>query len=220
MAKVDVVDWENKKVGQVDLSSEIFEQPVKKSVLHSVIRWQLASRRRGTHKAKTRGEVSGGGKKPFKQKGTGSARQGSSRSPVLVGGGTVFPPKPRDYSYVLPKKLKQEGLKSALSHLFASGHLVVLNEMTSTEGRTKELAGRLNKLGLKKTVLISGKEDKLMSRAARNMPKVRYYTVAGLNVYDLLKYDSAVLAKDSLSEIAVRCGLDHAKASKAKGGGQ
>ncbi len=205
MAKVDVVDWENKKVGQVELTAEIFEQPVKKAILHSLVRWQLASRRRGTHKTKSRGEVRGGGKKPFKQKGTGSARQGSTRSPVLVGGGTVFGPKPRDYSYSLPKKLKREGLKSALSYLFANGRLIVLDEMTSTEGRTKELAGRLNKLGVSKAVLIDGKDDKMMSRAARNMPKVRYYSTAGLNVYDLLKFDSAILAKDSLKQIEARC---------------
>ena len=205
MAKVDVVDWDNNKVGQIELAADVFEQPVKKAILHSLVKWQLANRRSGTHKAKTRGEVRGGGKKPFKQKGTGSARQGSTRSPVLVGGGVVFPPKPRDYSYTLPKKLKREGLKSALSYLFASGRLIILNEMTSTDGRTKELAGRINKLGLSKTVLIDGKEDKLMSRAARNMAKVRYYSAAGLNVYDLLRFDSAILAKDALKQIEARC---------------
>ncbi len=117
MAKVDVLDWDKKKVGSAELPADVFEQPVKKAVLHSLVKWQLASRRRGTHKAKSKGEVRGGGKKPFKQKGTGSARQGSSRSPLMPGGGVVFPPKPRNYEYSIPKKMKQLGFRSALSHL-------------------------------------------------------------------------------------------------------
>lgn len=207
MAKVDVLDWDKKKVGQIELDAEIFEQPVKKSVLHSLVKWQLASRRSGTHKAKNKSEVRGGGKKPFKQKGTGSARQGSSRSPLNAGGGVVFPPTPRDYSYTVPKKMKQLGLKSALSYLYGNGRLFVLNDMTSTEGKTKELATRLKNFGLTKAVLIGDKIDANMARASRNMSKFRYYSTEGLNVYDLLKYDVAIIAKDSLAAIAERCGI-------------
>lgn len=207
MAKVDVLDWDKKKVGQVDLDPEVFEQKVNKAVLHSITKWQLASRRRGTHQAKSKGMVSGGGKKPFKQKGTGSARQGSSRSPLLVGGGVVFPPKPRDYQYTVPKKMKQEGFKSALSLLLGSGRIVVLNSLALNEGKTKEIAAGLKNLGLEKAVLIDGSENKLTARAARNLAKYRYYSVEGMNVYDLLKYNAAVLSKDSLEKIAARCGV-------------
>src|SRR5476649_827527 len=116
MAKVSVYSWDKKEAGEVDLPKDIFEQPLRKDVLHAVVRWQLACRRSGTHATKTKGMVRGGGKKPFKQKGTGNARQGSSRSPLMPGGGTAFGPQPRDYSYVLPREVKKAGLKAALSY--------------------------------------------------------------------------------------------------------
>ncbi|OFZ11235.1 MAG: 50S ribosomal protein L4 [Bdellovibrionales bacterium RBG_16_40_8] len=206
MAKVDIIDWDKKKVGQVELDPNIFEQPVKKAVIHSLVKWQLASRRRGTHKAKNKSEVSGGGKKPFKQKGTGSARQGSSRSPLNVGGGVVFPPTPRDYSYTIPKKMKQVGLRSVLSHLFGSGRIIILDDMKSADGKTKELVGYLKNIGFEKAVLIDGKSDLKMTRATRNLKDYRYYSTDGLNVYDLLKYNAAIISKDSLDGIAKRCG--------------
>ena len=131
MATVDVLSWDKKKVGSVDLDPAVFAIPVKKEILQTVVRWQLACRRRGTHKAKTRGEVSGGGKKPFKQKGTGNARQGSIRSPLMPGGGITFGPIPRDYSYTLPKKMKRLGLRTALSFLQKEGRLLVVDRMDS-----------------------------------------------------------------------------------------
>ncbi len=216
MANVDVLDWDKKKVGSVDLNPEVFEQPVKKAVLHAVVKWQLASRRRGTHKAKNKSEVSGGGKKPFKQKGTGSARQGSSRSPLMAGGGVVFPPTPRDYQYTMPKKQKQVGLKSALSYLFGAGKLIVVDAMKSEAGKTKALSKSLQTLGAKKAVLIDGTEDSTFKRAARNLPLHRYYGVEGLNVYDLLKYDMAIISKNSLEGINARCGVGVEVAPKAK----
>ncbi|MEQ1664013.1 MAG: 50S ribosomal protein L4 [Bdellovibrionales bacterium] len=206
MAKVDVVDWNMKKVGQVELDAAVFEQPVKKAILHMMVKWQLASRRAGTHKAKNKSEVSGGGKKPFKQKGTGSARQGSIRSPLMPGGGVAFPPTPRDYSYSIPKKIKQQGLKSALSHLYKSGKLFIIDEMTSTDGKSKELSQRLLKFGLPKAVLIDQSADLKMSRASKNLEKYRYYSVDGLNVYDLLRFDAAIISKSSLEKISARCG--------------
>jgi len=207
MAKVDVLDWDKKKVGSIDLVAEIYEQPVRKDVLHSLVKWQLASRRSGTHKAKNKSEVRGGGKKPFKQKGTGSARQGSTRSPLNPGGGVAFGPKPRNYSYSIPRKIKQLGMKSVLSYLLSNGRLFVLNDLTSTAGKTKELSDRMKSFGLAKAVLVDGELNKQMAQASRNLAKFRYYSAEGLNVYDLLKYDAAILAKSSLDKIAARCGL-------------
>jgi large subunit ribosomal protein L4 len=205
MATVDVIGWDKKKVGSVDLDASVFDIVVKKEILHTVVRWQLACRRRGTHKAKTRGEVSGGGKKPFKQKGTGNARQGSIRSPLMPGGGIAFGPEPRDYSYVLPKKVKRLGLRTALSFLKKEGRLLVIDSMKS-EGKTKDLAKRLGTLGVEKAVLIDGTTDQSFARASRNLAKFRYYGVEGLNVYDLLKYNTAIITKDSIAKIIERCG--------------
>lgn len=206
MATVDVVDWNNKKVGSVDLDPAVFEAPVRDDIMHQMVRWQRASARAGTHKVKTRGEVSGGGKKPFKQKGTGNARQGSSRSPLMESGAVIFGPTPRDYSFSIPKKVKKLGLKSALSYLVSESKLVVVDDMKSPEGKTKELAARLKTLGAEKAVLIDAEMDKSFERASQNIKKVRYYSVAGLNVYDLLKYDKAVVTKSSLEGIVARCG--------------
>ena len=206
MATVHVVDWKNKKVGSVDLDPAVFEAPVRDDILHQMVRWQRASARAGTHKVKTRGEVSGGGKKPFKQKGTGNARQGSSRSPLMESGAVIFGPTPRDYSFKIPKKVKKMGLRSALSYLVAESKLVVVEDMKSADGKTKELAGRLKSLGAEKAVLIDAQSDKLFERASQNINKVRYYSIDGLNVFDLLKYDKAVITKDSIEGIVKRCG--------------
>ena len=132
MATLDVLNWKNKKVDSVDLSPEVFEKPVSVELMQTVVRWQLACRRQGTHMTKTKGLVSGGGIKPYKQKGTGNARRGSTRSPLIRGGGTIFGPVPRDYSYSLPKKLRASGLKSALSYLFAEGKVKVLDSFDCT----------------------------------------------------------------------------------------
>ncbi|HEX4925687.1 MAG TPA: 50S ribosomal protein L4 [Bdellovibrionales bacterium] len=205
MAKVAVLNWDKKKVGDVDLPAEIFEQPVRKDILHAVVRWQLASRRQGTHQTKTKGLVRGGGKKPFKQKGTGQARQGSSRSPLMPGGGTAFGPQPRDYSYTLPRQTRKAGLRTALSYLLKEGRLVVVEDMASKEGKTKELASRLKGLGVAKSVLVDSAEDKVFKRAARNLASYRYLAADGLNVFDLLKYDHAVVTRASVEKIAERC---------------
>jgi large subunit ribosomal protein L4 len=207
MATVSVLNWDKKKVGEVELLAAIFEQPVRKDLLHTVVRWQLAGRRQGTSMTKTKGLVSGGGKKPFKQKGTGNARQGSTRSPLMPGGGTMFGPLPRDYSYTLPKKMKQAGLKHALAYLHSTGKFFVVEDMKS-EGKTGELLKRLKKFGLEKAVLIDQASDKKFDLASRNLPKFRYYSVDGLNVFDLLKYDAAVVTKASLERILTRCGVE------------
>jgi large subunit ribosomal protein L4 len=206
MATVDVLGWDKKKVGSLDLEASVFDVPVKEEILQMVVRWQLACRRQGTHKALTRGEVSGGGKKPFKQKGTGNARQGSNRSPLMPGGGITFGPVPRDYSYVLPKKVRRLGLRTALSKLKSEGRLFVVDAMASTDGKTKEIAERLKKFGLTKGVLIDATRNDNFERATRNLSKFRYYGVEGLNVYDLLKYDHLILTKESVDKIVERCG--------------
>ena len=198
MAKVDVLNWKKEKVGSVELEAATFEIEVKPAVLHSVVKWQLDSRRQGTAATKTKGLVSGGGKKPFKQKGTGNARQGSTRSPLMPGGGTTFGPEPRDYSFVMPKKVRRLGLKMALSHLFAEGKLFVIDNLKS-DGKTNDLGKKLQAFGLKKAVLVDLKTEEKMKRASRNLAKYKYYGVEGLNVYDLLKYDAAVITQESVS---------------------
>ena len=207
MATVNVLNWKKEKVGQVDLASAVFEAEVKLDVLHSVVRWQLACRRQGTHMTKTKGLVSGGGKKPFKQKGTGNARQGSTRSPLMPGGGTMFGPVPRSYAYVLPKKMRKVGLSMALSHLFKEGKLFVVDSMTS-EGKTAELNKRLKAFGITKAVLVDAVADEKLVAAARNLQNFKYFPVAGLNVFDLLKFDAAVITKNSINKIIERCSLE------------
>ena len=209
MATVNVLNWKKEKVGSVDLAADVFETPVKKDILHTVVNWQLASRRQGTHMTKTKGLVSGGGKKPFKQKGTGGARQGSSRSPLMPGGGTMFGPQPRSYAYVLPKKVRRLGLSMALSYLQSEGKLFVVDSMQS-EGKTNELNKRLAAFGLKKAVLVDAQANENFGRASKNLESFKYFPVEGLNVYDLLKYDAAVITKDSVAKIVDRCTLENA----------
>ena len=206
MASVDVLDWEKNKVGRVELPSLVFEQEVRKDLLHTMVRWQLACRRQGSHQAKTRSMVRGSSAKPFKQKGTGNARQGNKRSPLLRGGAVIFGPQPRDYSYSLPKKLKKKALKSALSYLYQEGRLQVVEEMKSSGGKTRELAQMLSSFGLQKAILIDRDRDEMFFRAARNLPQFKYNTVEGLNVYELLKYDRVVFTKDSIEKVVQRCG--------------
>ncbi|MBX3039286.1 MAG: 50S ribosomal protein L4 [Bdellovibrionaceae bacterium] len=210
MATANVLNWKKEKVGTVELSPEVFEREVKKEVLHEVVKWQLASRRQGTHMTKTKGLVSGGGKKPFKQKGTGNARQGSTRSPLMPGGGTTFGPLPRSYAYVLPKKVRRIGLSMALSHLVKEGRLFVVDAMESKAGKTGELNKALKGLGLKKAVLVDAQNNETFKRASRNLESYKYFPVEGLNVFDLLKYDAAVITKDSVAKIVDRCSLEKA----------
>ncbi len=204
MATVNVLNWKKEKVGQISLPSEVFEAEVKPEVLHEVVKWQAASKRQGTHSTKTKGLVSGGGKKPFKQKGTGNARQGSTRSPLMPGGGTTFGPLPRSYAYVLPKKVRRLGLRMALSHLNKEGKVYVVESMKS-EGKTNELSKRLKTFGLSKAVLIDAGSNDLFSRAAKNLQGFKYAPVEGVNVFDLLKYDAAILTKESVEKMAARC---------------
>jgi large subunit ribosomal protein L4 len=207
MATVDVLNWKKQKVGTLELAPEIFEIEVKKSVLHEVVRWQLASRRQGTAMVKGRSLVSGGGKKPFKQKGTGNARQGSTRSPLMPGGAKLFGPVPRDYSYALPKKVKKLGIKMALSQLVKEGKLLIVESMKS-EGKTKEMSARLKGLGLAKASLVDAQLDEKFLRATQNLPKFKYSGIEGMNVFDLLKYDTLVLTPECVMKISERVKVD------------
>jgi large subunit ribosomal protein L4 len=205
MASANVLDWKKSKVGSVELPAEVFELPWRVDLAQALVRWQLASRRAGTHNTKRRGDVSGGGKKPYKQKGTGNARRGSQRSPLIRGGAVVFGPSPRDYSYELPKKFKRKGVATVLSKLLKDGNLFVVGDMKSTEGKAKELSERLKKFGVEKAVLIDSKKDTNFSRAARNLKNYRYYAAAGLNVYDMMRYGNVVLTKESIADVVSRC---------------
>lgn len=203
MSMVPVYNWEKKKVGEVELPATVFEQPIRNDIMHEVVVWQLACRRQGTASTKTRAFVRGGGKKPFKQKGTGNARQGTSRSPLMPGGAILFGPQPRDYSYTLPKKVKRAGLRSALSYLVKEGRFFVVEDVKSS-GKSKDMAKNLKGFGMKSCVVVDSQEDALAKRASGNLADFRYLAVDGLNVYDLLTYDGAIVTKAGLTEIVRR----------------
>ncbi len=207
MAKVDVLDWTKKKTGDVEVPDKMVNEELRKDVLHSLVRWQLAARRSGTHNTKNRGAISYSSAKPYKQKGTGNARQGNKASMLLRGGAVAHGPHPRDYSFSMNKKVKQLGLRSAISYLNKEGRMFVVDEMTSKEGKTNELAKRIEKFGLTKVLMIDENSDAKFARASRNLAKARYNTVEGLNVYDLLKYDAVIFSKASLEKVAEKCGV-------------
>jgi large subunit ribosomal protein L4 len=199
MASVAMVDMSNKKVKDVELPA-VFGVEVKSHLLHSAVVNQLANRRAGTAATKTKGLVSGGGKKPFKQKGTGRARAGSSRSPLWRHGGTVFGPQPRDYSYSMPKKEKRAALVAALSSKVSEQRMILLDKLELAGPRTKQMAELLKALGVVESalVLITG-ENKNVSLATRNMPSIKVLRMENINVYDLLKYRYLITTQDALT---------------------
>lgn len=202
----DVLNWKKDKVGELNLDPAVFGREVSKELLHEVVRWQLASRRQGTHMTKTKGLVSGGGKKPFKQKGTGGARQGSNRSILMPGGGTAFGPQPRSYAYALPKKVRKAGLAVALSYLVREGRFLILDQIDST-GKTKDMSGKLAGLGFQKAFVVDDTLQESVQRASKNLKNFKYTSVAGLNVFDLLKYDAVVVNQKAIEKIAERCNI-------------
>lgn len=204
MPIVDVYNINKEKVGEVDLKDDIFGVEVKPYLLHEVVVWQRACRRKGTASTKTRGEVSGGGRKPWRQKGTGRARAGSTRSPLWRGGGTVFGPKPRSYAYTLPKKVRRAALKMALSSKLANGQLVVLEDYPFDAPKTKEFVQVMKNFNLEKTLFITLESHKTLELSARNVPYVQVMPSAGLNVYDILRYDHLVLLSPAVAAIEAR----------------
>jgi len=200
-----IVDTKNKKVGSLEVSEDVFGVDVNEHILHEVVVMQLANKRRGTSSTKIRDEVRGGGKKPWKQKGTGRARAGSSRSPIWRGGGVTFGPKPRDYSYKVPKKVRKIALKSALSYKVKNNDIVVLDKFESEFSKTKEVALLLKDLKiLNKALFLIEQENKNLQLAARNLPNARVLNLAGLNVYDLLYSSKLILTQSTISKIEER----------------
>ena len=202
MPKIDVKDWNNKKLGSVDLSEEIFAYPYKEHLIHEAVRNYLASLRQGTHKVKNRSEVSGSGKKPFRQKGTGRARQGGNRPPIHRHGGTVFGPTPRDYSYKMNTKEKKNALKSALSQRVKEGKLVLLNDLAIDEAKTKALAEKFVGIGVEgKALLVDSFENANLALASRNNPKLTLVDALHVTVYDVVNARFVVLSQDALQRL-------------------
>ncbi len=202
--QIDIVNIEGKKVGTIELADAVFGTEVKEHLLWEVVKAQRAARRAGTHSTKTRANVRGGGKKPYKQKGTGNARQGSTRAPNFVGGGKVFGPHPRDYSFTVPKKVRRAALASALSLRAQEKKLVVLDNLSFDLPKTKRLVDILKALGIPSAVLVDGKENVQLSKSARNLPSSKYLPPEGLNVYDILDHAGLIITAGAVKAIEAR----------------
>jgi large subunit ribosomal protein L4 len=199
--KIEVKNTQGKGVGSVDLDDAVFGADVNEHLLWEAVKWQLAKRRAGTASTKRMGEIRGSTKKIWKQKGTGQARHGSRKAPIFVGGGSTFGPKPRDYSYDLPRKIKKAALRSALS-LRASEQKIVVLDNFSTDGKTKSVAGALKALGAgAKALIVDAKSNEQLVRGARNLPKSQWLAPEGLNVYDILRHDVLVLTQAALQQV-------------------
>ena len=202
MPQTDIINNENKSIGKADLPEDIFGVEVRKGLLHEVVRNHLANKRQGTASTKTKGLVRGGGRKPYKQKGTGRARAGSIRSPLWRGGGIVFGPQPRDYSYKLPKKVKWTALSSALTAKFADGEIIIIDSISINEPKTRAVKGLLDSLGLKKNVLIIVPEkNEALELGVRNIPAVHVARVKELNVYSILSHEKLLISKDAIERM-------------------
>ena len=201
MAKVSVYNMEGKEVGTIELNDAVFGVEVNEHLVHMAVVNQLANNRQGTQKAKTRSEVSGGGRKPWRQKGTGHARQGSTRSPQWTGGGVVFAPVPRDYSFKINKKEKRAALKSALTSRVLDNKLIVVDELKFDEIKTKKFQAVMDNLKVKKALVVIADNDEKITMSARNIPTVKTALVNSINVYDILKGDTLVLTKDAVAKI-------------------
>jgi large subunit ribosomal protein L4 len=202
MPKLDVLNVSGEKIGDIDLNPGIFGIEVNEHVLHDVVKNYLANQRQGTQSAKTRAEVRGGGKKPFRQKGTGRARQGTTRAPHYVGGGVAFAPKPRDYSYKLPKRVKRLALFSALSAKVAAGEVIVLDELAMDAPKTKDMVKILSNIKAeRKSLIVLPQVDENVLRSSNNIPGVETTFVGQLNVYDILNHTNFVITKQALETI-------------------
>jgi large subunit ribosomal protein L4 len=203
--KCPVTTLDNKKAGEIELDDSVFGLPARKDILARVVNWQLAKRRAGTHKVKTRGEVSGSTRKLFRQKGTGNARMGSARTTQRRGGGTVFGPVVRDHGFDLTKKVRKLGLKTALSAKAAEGKLIVVDMAAMKQPKTSELAKQFAALGWSSVLIIDGAQvDDGFARAARNLPLVDVLPQQGANVYDILRRDTLVLTKGAVEALEAR----------------
>lgn len=202
MPKVALYDINGGQVGDIELNEAIFGVEVNTHVMYEAVKNYLANQRQGTQSTKTRAEVRGGGRKPWRQKGTGRARQGSIRSPQWKGGGVVFAPKPRDYSYSIPKKIKRLALKSALTSKVADNEIIVLDSLTLQQAKTKEMVKVLSNLKAnKKSLIVIPERDENVIRAASNIPGVKTAYVNTINVYDILNCDSFIITKEAVNKV-------------------
>jgi large subunit ribosomal protein L4 len=206
MPVVDLYNSSKEKVGTVALDDTVFASEVKEHLFHMVVRYQLAARRQGTHMAKRRAQVAGGGRKPWKQKGTGRARQGSTRAPHWRGGGSVFGPLPRSHAFKLNKKVRRAALRSALSRRLGEAALVVLDGVALPEVKTRHFAQFMKAFAFESLLVVVATEDTNLSRAARNIPGVTVLPVAGLNVYDVLRHRNIALTAPAIEPIVKRLG--------------
>ncbi|TNE37046.1 MAG: 50S ribosomal protein L4 [Alphaproteobacteria bacterium] len=203
--KVNVINLDNKKAGDIELADEVFGLAPRADLLQRMVRYQLAARRAGTHKTKGVSEVSGTGQKPFKQKGTGRARQGQKRAPHQRGGAVVHGPVVRDHAHSLPKKVRKLALKTALSAKQAEGKLIIVDELKTKDVKTKVIAGKFKALGWDSTLIVDGAElDRNFALSARNLPRVDMLTSNGANVYDILRRDVLVLTKSAVESLEAR----------------
>ncbi|MBP1685768.1 MAG: ribosomal protein L4/L1e [Deltaproteobacteria bacterium] len=203
---VPVISQQNSVVGEMALPPAVFSQPVRRHLLYEVVRMQQANRRSGTSASKTRAMVSGGGKKPWRQKGTGRARAGSSRSPLWRGGAVIFGPQPRDYSYRLPASARKAALCSALADKVREGKLIVVDQIALEAPKTKVLVKVLSGLQVENAVIMTQGRDDSLERAARNLPLIKVLRTEGANVYDLLRYDRLILTQDAVRALTERLG--------------
>ena len=201
MPKVDLLNMEGKKVGDIELADEVFAVEVNESVMHDVVVNYLANQRQGTASTKTRSEVRGGGKKPWKQKGTGRARQGSIRAPQWIKGGIALGPKPRSFKYTLNKKVRRLALRSALTTKVQESKLVVLDSLKFDEIKTKNMAKVLENINVSKALVVIADKDINVQASARNIPNIKASLVNTINTYDVLKYDTLVLTQDAVKKI-------------------
>ena len=201
MANVSVYNMEGKEVGTIELNDAVFGVEINEHLVHMAVVQQLANNRQGTQKAKTRSEVSGGGRKPWRQKGTGHARQGSTRAPQWTGGGIVFAPVPRDYSFKMNKKEKRAALKSALTSKVQDSKLIVVDELKFDEIKTKNFANVMSNLNVNKGLVVLAENDANVVKSAKNIPTVDTTLVNTINVYDVMKANTVVLTKDAVAKI-------------------
>ena len=202
MPTVPVYNISGEKVSEIELKDSIFGIDINVHVMHEVVKNQLANRRQGTQSTRTRAEVRGGGRKPWRQKGTGRARHGTSRSPIWVGGGVVFAPKPRDFSYKLPKKVRRLAMKSALTSKVQSDTFIVLDDLVMENPKTKEMATILSNLKVGgKALIVMDRVDESVIRSARNIPGIHTAQVNTLNVYDILKYDQFIITQNAVEKV-------------------
>jgi large subunit ribosomal protein L4 len=194
----------NEPLGEIELPPAAFRSPARRHLLYETVKMQLANRRAGTHATKTRGDVRGGGKKPWRQKGTGRARAGSIRSPLWPGGASVFGPQPRDYSYRLPASGRRAALRAALADKVREGKLVVLDKIELEEMKTKKVVQLMKDLGLASALIVIPDADPTLEKAARNLPNVRVLRAAGANVYDILRYEHLVVTQAAVDPLAGR----------------